>query len=109
MIKFKVQLVILAYNGDFQNKMHRILGTLKLEFNMPLLVWNLSSCIGLDYYTTNNNTCIDIIINNLTKLYNITCTCSFTQDYILKTKPQFYFRKNLQRSRTKTKKINLQE
>jgi hypothetical protein len=82
MIQIKLQLVILAYNGGFQNKMHHILGILKLEFTTPLLFWNLSSCIGLDYYTTNNNTFNDIIINNLTKLHNITCACSFAQDYI---------------------------
>ncbi len=109
MIQFKLQLVTLAYNGDFQNKMHDILGILKLEFTMPVLFWNLSSGIGLDYYTTNNNTFNDIIISNLTKLYNITCACSFTQDYIYFLKPQFYFWKNLQPSRTKTKKFNLQE
>jgi len=37
----------------------------------------------------------DVIINNLTKLYNITCACSFIQDYIFQIETPFYFLKTL--------------
>jgi hypothetical protein len=31
---------MLAYNGDFENKMHYVFEVLKLEFIVPLLFWN---------------------------------------------------------------------
>ncbi len=45
----------------------------------------------LDYYTTNNNTFNNIVINNLAKLCNITFAYSFIQDYIFQTKLPFSF------------------
>jgi len=32
-----------------------------------------------------------MVINNLTKLYNIKCACYFIQDYIFQIKPSYYF------------------
>ncbi len=74
LIQTKLQSVTLRYNDAFQNKIHHILGVLMLKITILLLFWNCFklACIGLDYYTTNNNTFNDIIINNLTKLYDIT-------------------------------------
>jgi hypothetical protein len=92
-----LQSVALAYNGGFQNIMHHILEVLKLKFAIFDLLFQLHcfglclfACIGLDYYTI-DNTFNDIIINNITKLYNITCACFFTQNYIFQTSPPFYF------------------
>ncbi len=97
MIQTKLQLVALVYNGGFQNKMDYILRVLKLEFTIFGLLIHLCyfgiclfACIGLDYYTT-KDTFNDMVINKLTKLYNITCAFSFNQDYIFQTKPPFYF------------------
>jgi len=79
--------------------MHHILGVLKLKFTIFDLLLHLCcfgiflfACIGLDYYTTNNNTFNEIVIN-LTILYNITCACPSTQDNIFQTKPAFLFLK----------------
>jgi hypothetical protein len=95
--------------------MHHILRVLRLEFTIPLLVWIcLVACIGLDYYTTNN-----IVINNLTKLYNIKGACSFIQDYIFQIKPSYYYyyylnsttknnNKNFQLPTRRTSTFNLQ-
>ncbi len=73
-----------------------ILGVLRLEFTIFGVLLHLCcfricflKCVGLDYYT--NNTFNDIVINNLTKLYNITRACSFTKDYIFQTKLPFKF------------------
>jgi len=52
------------------------------------------ACIGLDYYTTNNNTFNDIIINNLTKWCNITYACFFNQNYILKKTNILFLKKS---------------
>jgi hypothetical protein len=37
LIQIQLQLATLAYNGDFENKMHHIFGRLKLKFTIPLL------------------------------------------------------------------------
>ncbi len=67
----KLQLITLAYNHGFQNKMHYIFEILRLEFTIPLLFWKLFlACISLDYYRT-NHTFNNIVISNLTNLYNI--------------------------------------
>jgi hypothetical protein len=81
--------------------MHHILEILRLEFTICGLLLHfccfgicLFACIGLNYYTTNNNTFNNIVISNLTKLY-ITCVCSSIQDHIFQIKTSFYFWKNL--------------
>ncbi len=96
MIQTKLQLVTLVYNGGFQNKMHYILRVLKLEFTIFGLLLHLCcfgicllAFIGLDYYTT-KNTFNDMVISNLTKLYNITYAFSFTQDYIFQNKHSIF-------------------
>jgi hypothetical protein len=97
-----------AYNGDFENKMHYILEVLKLE-SLYLCCFgiNILACIGLDYYTTNNNTFTDIVMNNLIKLY-ITCACSSIQNYNFQKKSPFYFLKSFQLSTSKNENKNLQ-
>jgi hypothetical protein len=76
--------------------MHHIFGVLKLELTIIGLLLHLCyfgicviAYIGLDYYTTNKNKFKNIVINNVNKLYNITCVCSFIQDYIFQIKPPF--------------------
>jgi hypothetical protein len=83
LIQTKLQSTTLAYNCDFQNKIHHILEVCGLKFIMYLCCFGICflTCIGLDYYTINNNTFNDVVINNLTKLY-ITCACYFIQEYI---------------------------
>jgi hypothetical protein len=78
--------------------MHHIFKELSLEFTIFGLLLHiccfgicLLARIGLDYYTTKNNTFNDIIINNLTKLCNMTCACFFIQTHILQAQPSFYF------------------
>jgi len=41
MIQTKLQLVTLAYNGGFENKMHHIIGILMLEFTIFGLLLHL--------------------------------------------------------------------
>ncbi len=87
----KLQLITLAYNHGFQNKMHYIFEILRLEFTIPLLFWKLFlACIGLDYYRT-NHTFNDIVISNLTNLYNIIGAWSSIQIYIFQAKSTLYF------------------
>jgi hypothetical protein len=88
-----LQLIIFAYNGDFQNKIHHILGILRFKCTIPLLFGiYFFTCINSYYCITNNNTFNEIVISNWTKLY-ITCVCSFIQEYFFKKKPLFYFEK----------------
>jgi monomeric isocitrate dehydrogenase len=48
-----------------------------MHVTIPLLFWNLFYCMYyFELLQTNNNTFNDIGINNLIKLYNITCACS---------------------------------
>ncbi len=90
-IQIKLQSTTFAYNGGLQNEMHHILGILRSEFTILLLFWIcFLTCIGLDYYTT-NNIFNDIVINNLTKLLNIKCACFFIQDYTFQIKPSYYY------------------
>jgi hypothetical protein len=107
LIQTKLQLITLTYNDGFQNKMYHILGVLMLKITILLLFWIKLACIGLDYYITNNNTFNDIVINNLTKLYNITWSCSSIQDYIFQTKPPFYSWKKCQPPSFLNKQTNL--
>jgi len=55
----------------------------------------LFACISLEYYTTNNNTFNDIVISNLTKLYNITCACSSMSKTIVFKKNIILLLKNI--------------
>jgi hypothetical protein len=91
----KLQLVILAYNHGFENKMHQIFEILRLEFTIPLLFWIFFfACVGLDYYIT-NKTFNDIVISNLTNLYNITSAWSSIQVSNFQTKSTPYFWKKI--------------
>ncbi len=66
---------------------------MRLEFtNLYCFGIFFLACISLDYYTT-NNTFNDIVINNLNKLYHITCACSCIQYYIFSIKTIILFLK----------------
>jgi len=99
----KLQPTTFACNDGFQNKMYHILGILRFKFTIFGILLHLYcfgicvfACINLGYYTTNNNTFNDIVISNLTKLYNITCECSSTSKTIFFPKKwPFYFWKIL--------------
>jgi hypothetical protein len=41
----KLPLITIANNDGFLIKMHHIFEVLKLEFTMPLLFWNIFSCM----------------------------------------------------------------
>ncbi len=88
------------YNASFQNKMHHIFRILKLEFTIFGLLFHIFcfgiyffDCIGLDYHITNNNTFCNIIINNLTKLYNITCIFFYSRLYISNKTTNLFLKK----------------
>jgi hypothetical protein len=86
-----LQLIIFAYHGDFQNKVHHILGILRFKFTIPLLFgFFFFACINSDYYITNNNTFNEIVISNQFKLY-ITCVCSHVYVLLLKN---IFFKQN---------------
>ncbi len=66
------------------------------SFTSHLLFWNLFSCMywfGLLH--NKKNTFNDIVINNLTKLCNMTCACFYIQNHIFQTQPSFYFWKDI--------------
>ncbi len=80
--------------------MHHIFGVLRLTYTIFGLLFHLCcfgffffARIGLDYYTTNNNAFNNTFINNLIKLYNITCAFFNIQDYIFQTNHVCFFEK----------------